>query len=86
VIRRCPSSTRWSTACRTDIAWSLATHGTSVTSRFTTMTGRCLAVIRIAESDILVLASTIPSTVGMARSRASRSRRTDSCASESSVV
>ena len=65
---------------------SVTRLGTSATARFSTIIGRCLAVIRIAESDIRLLASTIPSTVGMARSSASRSRTSDSCASASSMV
>ncbi len=56
----------------------MITHGTSVTARFSTTTGRCLAVIRMAESDIREVASTTSSTVDTARSSASRSSAPDS--------
>ena len=50
------------------------------------MHGFCLAIMRMAESDIRVPARTTPSTVGSRRSRAARSRRPDSCASASRMV
>lgn len=55
-------------------------------ARLRTTTGRCLANIRMAESDIRLLASTMPSTVDIVRSMAARSTWSDSWASISTVV
>ncbi len=57
-----------------------------MTTRLSTTTGRRSAIMRIARSDIREVASTMPSTVAVARSRVSRSRAPDSWASASSMV
>ena len=59
-------------------------HDVSVICRFSSTSGFCLAIMRIAESLIRELASTTPSTRSSVRSTASRSTGPDSEVSHSS--
>ena len=65
------------TACA-PLTSSATTLGTSSRARFNTTVGRCLAIVRSAESDILEPLITHPSTTGMRRSSAARSLAPDS--------
>ena len=85
-MSRCPSSHRCSTARRTPRRLSVTTLATPLTPRFITSVGFCLAMDRIAASDMRELLSTIPSTMSMARSMASRSMIPDSREWASSMV
>src|SRR3954454_11903089 len=60
---------------------SVTTDGTSLTARLRTITGRCFASTRIDESDIRVVARTMPSTMAIARSSAARSTAPEPCVS-----
>ena len=63
---------------------SVTTQDVSVICRFSSTSGFCLAIMRIAESLIRELASTTPSTRSSVRSTTSRSTGPVSDVSESS--
>lgn len=85
MVRR-PEDARSSAARRMPRALSATPDATPLTARFTITVGFCLAIMRIAESDIRELVSSTPSTSGRARSAMERSSWSDSRVWLSSTV